>query len=259
MRKDLLFALVLTALSTVLPGHAASIFADQIVSYDPGVGAAGQFLAPEAALGPVSQENPFSDATDPFDPPYGPNQIVSIGEGGWLEVAFQTPILNHPHNLYGLDFTIFGNSGFVITNDFDPSTFDWIDTPATDASLFGQNLGSTRVLVSRDGAIYYELDPSLAPTVDGFAPTDGSGDPGLPVDPTLTAPDFAGATLEDIRTLYRGSAGGSSFDISWARDPAGRPAFLPEIKFVRVEVLSGKTEIDAFAKVSRLASPGTQR
>ena len=57
-------------------------------------------------------------------------------------LQFQTPILNHPNNLYGYDFTIFGNSGFIITNDFDLTTFNWIGIPATDGSLFAENEGS---------------------------------------------------------------------------------------------------------------------
>src|SRR5437588_231617 len=87
-----------------------SEFADAVVSYDPGIGYVAGFTNAEAALGEPSRVNPFGDPTDPFDPPYGKQQIVSIGAGGSLTVYFQTPILNHPNNVYGLDFTIFGNA-----------------------------------------------------------------------------------------------------------------------------------------------------
>lgn len=230
---------------------AASSFADRVVSYNPGVGYVANFTHPEAALGEPTHENPYGEATDPFNPPYGTNQIVSIGAGGWLVLHFHTPVLNHPHNLEGLDFTIFGNTGFIITNDFDLSTFDWVGTPATDGSLFGESTGDTRVSVSRDGRVYYELDPALAPRLDDFPPTDGAGDPHLPVAAGLQATDFAGATLEGIRALYHGSAGGASLDISWARDDSGRPVFLPEINFIRIDVLAGRAEIDAISVVDR--------
>jgi hypothetical protein len=243
--------LVLTFAAASFPSQAASAFAARVVGYNPGEGYAPQFVHAETALGEPSKENPFGEETDPFNPPYGSDQVVSIGAGGWLEVKFQTPVLNHPRNLHGLDFTIFANSGFIITNEFDLTIFDWIGTPATDGSLFGQNTGSTRVLVSRDGRAYYELDQNLAPIVDDVYPTDGAGDPRVPVDPALTIDHVAGATLGDLRHLYAGSAGGCSFDIAWARDAFGRPVFLREINFVRVEVLSGKAEIDAFAKVAR--------
>jgi hypothetical protein len=88
--------------------------------------------------------------------------------------------------------------------------------------------------------------------VDNFPPTDGAGDALVPLLPGLSALDFAGATLEGIRSLYQGSAGGASFDISWARDAQGQAVFLPEINFVRIDVLSGKAEIDAVAAVRRV-------
>ena len=239
------------ALVGALLNARGSEFADAVVSYDPGIGYVAGFTNPGAALGEPSRVNPFGDPTNPFDPPYGKQQIVSIGAGGSLTVYFQTPILNHPNNVYGLDFTIFGNCGFIITNDFDLTTYDWIGIPATDGSLFAQNTGLTRVSVSRDGVSFYVLSPNIAPPVDNLFPTDGGGDFHIPVAPNITQEDFAGATLDDMRTLYQGSAGGASFDISWALDETGQPVFLPEISFVRIEVLSGKAEVDGLAAVAR--------
>jgi hypothetical protein len=250
--------LVLAALASVVISSTASPYADAIVSYNPGIGYSQGFTSPQAALGEPSRVNPFGEATDPFDPPYGKSQVVSIGEGGSLTVQFQTPILNHPNILYGYDFVIFGNSGFIITNDFDLTTYAWIGTPATDGSLFAANEGSTRVSVSRDGIVYYELQSAIAPIVDRLFPTDASGDFHVPVAPQVGAEALAGATLADLRTAYSGSAGGAAYDISWAVDALGRPVQLPEINFVRVEVLAGKSEVDAFSAVVRNV-PGTPR
>jgi hypothetical protein len=85
--------------------------------------------------------------------------------------------------------------------------------------------------------------------VDGLFPTDGAGDFHTPVDPTLTPTDFAGLTLDGIRALYYGSGGGTGYDISWAQDDQGKNVVLPEIRYVRVEVLNGRSEVDAFASV----------
>lgn len=244
--------LVLAAASVVLNSTAAPLHAGKIVSYNPGIGYSANFTHPAAALGEPSRVNPFGEAVDPFNPPYGTNQIVSIGAGGSLVVQFKKPILNHPRNIDRRDFTIFGNSGFIITNEFDLTTFEWIGIPATDGSMFGESTGETRVSVSLDGRHYFTLNPEWAPMLDSFPPTDGTADFGIPVDPKLSAENFAGATLDDMRGLYDGSGGGASYDISWAQDSKGRRVWLPVIRFIRIEVISGKAEIDGFAAVERV-------
>jgi hypothetical protein len=226
-------------------------FASQVISYSPGTGFTAGFTNPAAVLGEPSRvtPGPYGGPVDPFDPPYLSSQLVSIGAGGSLTVRFDRPVINHPQNPFGVDFIVFGNSGFIITNAYDPVTFDWIGTPATDGSLFGNNSGQTRVSVSADGEKFYALDPALAPTVDGLLPTDGSGSFHQPAFPGLRQSDFAGLTMDEIRVLYGGSAGGSGYDISWARDGAGRPVRLGAIQYVRIEVLSGKSEVDGIAAV----------
>ncbi len=248
MSKTCWFALALAGLASIAPLHADE-FAHAVVAYHPGSNYAVNFTNPNAVVGRPSRVNPFGEATDPFNPPYGTNQIVSLGEGGSLTVRFHRPILNHPRNIFGLDFIIFGNSGFIVTNDFDPDTFEYIGTPATDGSLFAHNTGGTRVSVSMDGRRFFTLLPDRAPTVDVLFPTEATGDVSRPVDPTLSQEDFAGLTHAQIRALYHGSAGGAAYDISWARDSRGRRVFLPFVRFVRVDVVSGKSEIDAFSTV----------
>jgi hypothetical protein len=250
MKKISLLALAFAGF--VLNSHADKTnFAAQVISYDPGVGFAAGYTNTDAVLGEPSRVNPFSDATEPFNPPYGQNQVLSIGEGGSLTIKFDKPVHNGPKKAFKLDFIIFGNSGFIITNDFDPNTFDWIGTPATDGSLFGANPGVTRISVSKDGRKWFVLDPELAPTADVLFPTDGSGDFRIPVNPELSAADFAGATTEDIRAIYQGSGGGAGYDIRWARDHKGKKHELGTIRYVRIEVLSGKAEIDGFVAVKR--------
>ncbi len=252
MKKTRLFALVAaSALSITLnTAFADDNFAKSVVSYSPGTGASAGYTNPATALGAPSQINPYTEAVDPFDPPYGTAQIVSLGAGGALTIKFDDSVHNRSRNPFGIDFIVFGNSGFIITNDYDLVNYDWIGTPATDGSLFANNTGATRVSVSRDGKKFYVLNP--AATADGLFPTDGVGDPAVPVNPALTAADFPGATLADMRALYQGSAGGTGYDISTARDEKGRRVSLSSIKYVRIEVISGKAEIDAFSAVRAL-------
>lgn len=256
MYRKFLSVLALASLLTASATLSAKGPDAVVASYEPGVGAAARFLDPDSALDDPSQFNPFGEPTDPFNPPYGTNQIVSIGAGGHLTLRFRKPILNHPDNPQGLDFTIFGNAGFIITNEFDLTTFDWIGTPATDGSLFGTSTGDVLVSVSRNGSDFFPLNPALAPRIDSFPPTDGAGHPGIPVPAQLASDDFAGATLDEIRALYQGSAGGASFDLSWALDGNGQPAFLPEVRYIRIDVLSGRAEVDAVAVVDRVPNGG---
>ena len=253
MKKKCLLALACAGVLFVNHSNAATNFAARVVNYNPGVDFAVGFTNAESVLGDVSRVNPFGEPTDPFNPPYGKQQALSIGEGGFVTIQFEQPVRNHPPNPFGIDFMVFGNSGFIITNDFDPITFNWIGAPATDGSLFGANPGVIRVSVSRDGWRFYEL--AGASTVDVLFPTDGAGDSTVAVNPTLSANDFAGATLDDIRALYDGSAGGTGFDISSARDALGRRVPLSFIRFVRIEVLSGKAEVDAFSGVTSIHRP----
>jgi len=231
-------------------------FADTVVSYNPGTGFQAGFNTPASALGEPSRATPglYGGPVDPFNPAYLSGQLVSIGAGGSLTVQFNSPILNRPGNPFGIDFNIFGNAGFVITNEFDPDTFTWIGTPATDGSLFGADATATRVSVSADGINFFTLNPALAPMVDGLFPTDGAGDFSRSVNPSLNAGSFAGLDLAGIRLLYNGSGGGVGFDIAWAQDGIGNSVSLPSISFVRVDVLGGNAEIDGFAVVPEPAS-----
>jgi hypothetical protein len=235
MSKLRLFVLAIASLFVVSTTHAAG-FADAVIAYDLGSGFASGFTNASTVLGaPASTLNPFS-------PAFRNTQLLSIGAGGYLTVQFSTPIANDPGNPYGLDFSIFGNSGFIITNG------NFSGGGITDGSLFGNNPGSTRISVSADNLIYYQLNPSLAPVVDGMFPTDGGGNFQLPVNPLLTGSDFAGQGLSGIRSLYNGSAGGMGYDIGWAQDQSGNSISLPSVNFVRVDVLSGKSEIDALQR-----------
>jgi len=246
--------LLLAIAGFVSSSVAATNYAASVISYDPGVGFAAGYTNASAATGEPSRVNPYGEAVDPFNPPYGTNDVLSIGAGGSITVKFDRPVFNSPRKQFGVDFIIFGNSGFIITNDYDFETYQWVGEPATDGSLFASNPGETRVSVSADGKTFYALDPETAPVADALFPTDSSGRFDVPVNPALTAADFAGATLADIRALYARSAGGTGYNIGSARNSRGARTSLAWIRYVRVEVISGKAEIDGFSAVARRIS-----
>jgi PEP-CTERM motif len=251
MKKQLFVSLALAGVF-VLPTLTRAQFADSVISYTEGSGVASGYNDPTAALGAPSQVTPgeYGGPVDPFDPPYLSSQIVGIGNGGSLTLQFNTPIQNNPNNPFGLDFIIFGHAGFNITNG------DYSGGGITDGTLFTGGTSDVRVSVSADGTTFYTLNPTLTPQVDGLFPTDGSGNPFLPVNPALTAADFAGQDLAGIRALYNGSAGGAGFSLAWAIDSEGQSVSLSSIDYIRLDVLNDGTPayIDAISAVPEPAT-----
>ena len=240
MEKTLVLAPAVAGLFVVLTCTTARAqFADSVVAYTPGSGVSTNYQHTDVVLGAPATFIGYQNA-DPFNPPYATNDIVGIGTGGSLTLAFNKPIQNNPLDPYGLDFIIFGHAGFI--EDFDTAT-------AVDGSLFTGGTANVRVSVSADGSSFFTLNPALAPAVDSLYPTDSSGSPFIPVNPSLTASDFAGKDLAGIRSLYNGSAGGAGFDLGWAVDGNNQSVDLPSISYVRLEDLSGTAFIDAVSAV----------
>jgi hypothetical protein len=219
--------------------------ADRIVAYNPGTGA-GSLTNAAAVLGAPSRETVDPHwgmfPVDPFGPPYLSSQLVSIGSGGSLTLRLARTVENDPDNPHGLDFIVFGNALFQLNEDW----------TTTSGALGGTNSGITTVSVSMDGTRFFTLDPTLAPPPDNLFPTDGAGDASVPVDPSLTGTDFIGKDLDGIRALYAGSAGGTAYDIGWARDDEGAPVLLPAIRFVRFDQATGAMQIDAISGIARV-------
>jgi hypothetical protein len=229
--------------------HGANPWADKVVSYTQGAGAASGYNKPGVALGSPERVTGegfgFPGSVTPFSGPFGTDEIVSIGAGGSLVVEFDEAVTDDPLNPYGIDLLVFGNSFF-----FDP-------TFAPVASAIWEPAGM--VEVSQDGIAW-----TLAPGViaDGVFPTLGyldetnpfggpagsvASDFTRPVDPSF---NWTGQGLGGLIAGYDGSGGGSGVDIG--------ALGLPWIRYVRVSVAAGgvKAEIDAFSDVAPIPTPG---
>ena len=250
MKCIIIIELVLAALLGASEARATQ-FATEVVSYKSGVGFATDwstgagYINKDAIVGPPARETPgeWGGPITPFSPPYLLDQILSIGVGGEVTLKFGKPIRDESINPFGLDFLVFGCAGFTITNG------DFGGGGITDGTLFDQAAGETRVSVSADGDAWFVLDPKRAPAFDAYHPTDGSGDFGVPVNPALAKGDFAAGGLAKFTELYDGSGGGTGYDIGWAIDDGGNHVALGQVQFVRLEVLSGKAEVDAVSDV----------
>ena len=194
-------------------------YASHVVAYD-STGANPSFVNPVNALGP-----PSTNSTPSVPDNSG---IVTIGPGGFLILAFDSPLRPDPTRSSGYDFIVFGNAFYV----------------GGDVHVRYQKPALVEVGVDRNGNGYDASDPfyvlqgSPNPmsgypfkgiddrlvTTWGYAnvtPTNGAGDPQTPTDP------FASG-------IANGSAGGDAFRLSWAVDSLGRPVPLDHIDFVRI-------------------------
>jgi hypothetical protein len=234
-------ALCLVSLAAAVLPLGASPFASTVVNYNPGIGFAPGFTNVSAVIGQPSTSSAKGGAVSPFAPPSQTNQILSIGAGGSLTVGFDAPIIHSA--ISSRDFIVFGNSFFTVTN------FSATNQPLMTSGAVYSSGGQSQVSVSADGVVFYRLNPLLAPQVNNFYPSDGAGNFQTPVDPALGATNFAGLTLAEVRALYNGSGGGASYSIGWAQDTNGNPVWLPQIRYVRVDVLSGRLQVSGFAAV----------
>ena len=244
-------AIVLSA-SQVL---AADPWADRVVSYTPGSGIGADFVTgdlyddPSVSLGEptrfTSDMANFGGAVTPFNSPFRANEIVTVGGGGSLTVAFDEPVVDDPLNPFGIDLLIFGNA-FLFDADF----------PNGIAGALASEGGI--IEVSENGVDFFavpgvEADgafPTLGYTDTGaFSDTAGSSltDFTLPVDPSF---DLNGLDFSQIVTGYNGSGGGAGVDLATVG--------LSQISYVRISTAAGAQffpKIDALADVRAVPEP----
>jgi len=239
-------AAVLLAQATL----AESPFATAVVGYVPGVGAAAGYTNPAVALG--SPERFTGDgfapqAVTPFQPAFLSSEIVSIGMGGSLTLAFDHDVLDDPRNPFGVDLLIFGNA-------FCP---DQAPPAGVVGGFFSE--GGT-IAVSADGVRWVTI-PGVA--ADGPFPTLGYRDVGpyatapgavptdftRPVDPAL-GPAMVGMDWASLMDAYDGSGGGVGIDL--------QAVGIGGVRFVRITgptMFGISPEIDAIADVAPAAEP----
>jgi len=226
-------------------------WADQVVSYDAAGEAGMGYDDPAVALGEPERftgEGAYPGAVTPFNGPWQADEVVSIGAGGHLTVAFDEPITDDPSHRFGVDLIIFGN-GFFADDDYPNGHVAGVfaDGPFT-VSVSADNVNWVEVATDRfDGLFptlgYLDLTGPYD-TQPGSVPSDFT----RPLDPSLTMADFDGKTFDEIVTMYDGSGGGIPLDIG--------PTGLASVNYVRIDVPAGATspEIDAFAAVPEPSS-----
>ena len=236
---------------------------------------------------PMSMSVPATPVYSPFRS----TELVSLGEGGSITLAFNHTVRDDPNNPYGLDFIVFGNAWQASTKSWtngDPTLVSVTPTASSEPGI---------VSVSQDGIVWYSLtkdaafranDPNFirlgadandGPFCDSFAPTLGRvydpncpdpnmgtwnaywaepTNPTLPLNPSLSYASFSGWTVARVVQTYGYSAGGTAYDINRLSLPVDSVTGLKWFKYVRIDDAPGKgtVEIDA---VSDVSCPGDYR
>lgn len=245
------YAVVTCLAITASIAQAGTPWADHIVLYEPGLNPTPGYDDPATALGRptrfTGELGGFPGAVTPFNPPWDTDELVSIGVGGELVLAFDEPVANDPLNPFGIDLLIFGNAFYwddSFPNGVAGGLFGSGGTIEVGASLDAMvplpadfpAIGNYPTLGYRDLATPYESAP-------GSIPTDFT----RPVDPTF---DATGLAFADIVSAYDGSGGGVGINIG--------SLGLDSISFVRIHnppTASEAIEIDALSDVSPVPAP----
>jgi hypothetical protein len=254
------------------------------------------FNDPNAALGRPTVDTSGDDWFIPLDmnapvvavyPPFRPHEVVSLGDGGAITLAFAHPVQDDAENPYGLDFIVFGNASQAL--GIDQSWANGDPRSVTVRASGGSEPGI--VSVSQDGVTWYSFtsdpnfmddDPSFiklssdaesGPFADGFAPTLGRvydpcyvdvslggwngwwaepTNPTLPLDPSLSYASFDGMSVARIAETYGDSAGGVGYDLARLELPVDPDTGLKWFQYVRIDDApgGGSVEVDAVADVS---------
>jgi hypothetical protein len=223
----------------------ASDYATQLIGYSQGSNPVAGYTIPAAALGEPTRYTgvgTFPQVVSPFNPPWLTSEIVSIGQGGSLTLAFDRPVTNNASNPFGLDLLIFHNAFYL-------------DSSGIATSLVSAGGGIVEVSADLDtwvpvtGALAETHFPSLgySDLTDPYALDPGAvpSDFRTPVNPAFNP---IGMSFAQIVAGYAGSGGGTGIDLAGTG--------LGSISYIRISNPAGSgvsVEIDG---VSIVPAPG---
>jgi hypothetical protein len=216
------------------------------------MGAVPGYTNPATALGPperMTGDGFAPQVVTPFQPAFLASELVSIGMGGQLVLAFDHDVVDDPRNPFGIDLLVFSNAFYT----------DVGGGSGVVGSLFGEG---GAVAVSADGLAWTTVPLVVA---DGAFPTLGFSDvlpfqttPGRvqtdftkPVDPGLRGAALAGLDWPSLVAAYDGAGGGAGIDLA--------SVGLAAIRFVRISggaSFGVSPEVDAIADVAPRPTEG---
>lgn len=248
MRAWIACALALGACASAL---AQGWHATRVVSYAAGSGASAGHRSPAAALGEPARMTGTVGAPEtvtPFQPPWQPSQVVSIGVGGSLVLELGSPATDDPGHRFGIDLIVFGNAFFSDASyPLGMPGFCAAEGGLVDLSEDGVNWANVPGAAA-EGALptLAWLDAGPYDTAAGSVPTDFL----RAVDPALNEASVSGMDYADLVAAYDGGAGGVGIDLATTG--------LSTARFIRFRQPSGSIgspEIDAVSVIPPTPSP----
>ena len=247
-RRILTWGFVLAVPTWLVGPSKGESFADKVISFQSGTTAAVTFQGEpfnqaDKALGAperfTGEDTDFPSVVSPFNPPFGTNEIVSIGEGGHITLRLTHFVVIDDS---GPEIGVFTNAGLV-EKDFPNGQAAQEIFPNDDDTSFG--IDAAYVEVSEDGLTFVPLNGGESILFD--IPTNGYTDVTNPFDttPGLSPSDFSkpwvggltdfnGLDYAAMRTLLDGSAGGKWLDLSDTE--------LDQVGFIRFSVMDDGDE-----------------
>jgi hypothetical protein len=250
-------AATVALLSNADMAHAAGVSAAQVAGYQSGQLVGNESNNPNAALGAPHGDTSFGALT-PFNPPFDGSDIVTVRQGGFIELQFASPVAVGPGAMLG----VFVNNGII---DVSPAEFDDLGntisggtgqagspaayfSPTPRAMVSVRGSGGSFVPVS-DQPITF-ANPTNAytdTTIDKyFAPLGNTlADPLKPFTGTLS--DFDGKSYAQMVSLLNGSAGGTWLSLAGTG--------LDSVESVRFDVPAGANYRLVLDSVSATPTP----
>lgn len=200
----------LCLVATLAANNVYGQYAVEVISYDPGTNSPAIYTTPSTALGSPERftgEGIFPGLVTVFNPPFGTDEIVSVGEEGHITLRLSHFAIPGA----GPEIGVFENAGFI---DFNYP--DGLVGTAND--MFG--IDSAEVAVSEDGLTWESLGlVTFSIPTQGYSDVAGSIESDFQQPFTGDITEFEGLPLSDpanpdILELLNGSGGGTWIDIS---------------------------------------------
>jgi hypothetical protein len=224
--------------SAATNGMQAPSYASQVVNYVPGTLSDPSYNDPSAALGGLNPVAASFGGTNyyltPFDPAFGPSNLVEIGAGGSLTLKLAQPASTN-------GYTIGVHTGIGLLDA------DWPNGVNTSpASYFNSWVRQADVLVSADGVNWGDLGTvtfdnpsnySAGSATDPEGQSPGVGTPAMPGKPFLgSLSSFNGQDWQGTLATLNGSEGGTWLNLSGVKDANGNP--LSAVNYIQFVVPS---------------------